>query len=355
MYSNKSLRGRWPKIISIVLVVMALVGTGAIITVRHIYQNNLRPVAASQKSVTVTILRGSSLAETAIILKQAGVIRSEWAFSQYVRNKRASNVIKAGTYELSPSYSVEEIVSIITEGKVATNLITILPGQRLDQLRKAFINSGFTPTSVDKALDPALYADHPALVDKPAGANLEGYLYPESFQKTAETDPTHIIRLSLDEMQKRLTPDVRAAISNQGLSIYQGIILASIAEKEADKPTDRQVIVGVLINRLRGGMKLESDPTAFYGAAINNQPLSLSYDTAYNTYLHPGLPPGPISNVTISSIQAVARPTASDYLYFVSGDPDQNGVSITHFSKTLAEHEALTAQYCRKLCSEIPN
>jgi len=346
--SNKLLLNRWPKIIGILLVIFAVAGIGIVLGARHVYQTNLRPVAANQKSVTVTIPLGSSLGDIAGILKRAGVIKSDWAFSQYVRNKRAGGIIKAGTYELSPSQSVSEIVAIITEGRVATNLITIYPGQRIDQVRKTFIGSGFLAKAVDKALNPSLYATHPALVDKPAGASLEGYLYPESFQKTADTKPEHIIRLSLDEMSRRLTPETRAAITSQGLPIYDSVILASMAEKEADKLSDRQLIVGIFLNRLRRGLRLESDPTAFYGAAINNQPLSLNYDTPYNTYLHAGLPPGPISNVTAASIQAVASPTASDYLYFVAGDDE-----TVHFSKTLAEHQDKVSKYCHEKC-QIP-
>src|SRR3990167_3328677 len=174
---------RWLKRLSLTLLIALLViGTGVVV-VRRVYNVNLKPLSANQSSVTVNIPLGSSLAEIAKILKDQKLIKSEWAFKQYVRNKGADSDIKAGVYELSPSYSVQEIVSIITEGKIKTNLVTILPGQRIDQIRKTLINSGFSAAAVDKALDPALYANHPALVDKPTGASLEGYLYPESFQK----------------------------------------------------------------------------------------------------------------------------------------------------------------------------
>lgn len=339
---------RWARVVITIIVVIIFLGVGGAFLARHVYNENLKPVASSQKSISFTIPRGASLGEVASLLKKSNLIRNELAFRQYVLNKRASNDIKAGTYDLSPSYSLPEIVAIITEGKVKTNLITILPGQRLDQIHKAFITSGFSAEAVNKALDPARYQGHPALVEKPAGASLEGYLYPESFQVTADTTPENIIGLSLDEMQKRLTPDIRAAIASQGLSVYQGIVLASMAEKEADKPTDRQLIIGVFLNRLRQGMKLESDATAFYGAAINNQPLSLSYDTPYNTYLHTGLPQGPISNVTAASIKAVAYPTPSEFLYFVAGDDD-----VVYFSKTLQEHQAKVNQYCQKKCPTV--
>lgn len=342
----KSFR-RWPQLIVTLAALAAFIGVSSVVIARHIYSTNLKPLnSSSQKSLSVNIPTGSSLKDVAKILKTQGIIRSEWAFTQYVRDKNASDDLKAGTYELSPSQSVQEIVSIITGGKIAANLITILPGQRLDQIKKMFVNSGFTQADVDQAFNPDLYKDHPALVDKPAGASLEGYLYPESFQKTSDTKPQEIVKESLDEMQKRLTPDLRAAISQQGLNVYQGIIMASMVEREADKPQDRQQVAQVFLSRLRNGMVLGSDVTAFYGAIVNGQPPSVNYDSVYNTRLHPGLPPGPISNVSSSSLNAVAHPAQTSYLYFVAGDD-----GTVYFSNTQAEHDAQVRQYCHKLCN----
>jgi UPF0755 protein len=198
---------------------------------------------------------------------------------------------------------------------------------------------------VDAALDPALYINHPALTDKPKGANLEGYLYPESFQKTADTTPKHIIKLSLNEMQLRLTPDIRQAISKQGLTLHQAITIASIIEQEVSNPIDRAQAAQVFLKRYRSDMPLGSDPTAFYGARLDKKSPSVSYDSPYNTRIHKGLPPGPIGNVTDQSLKALAFPAGTDWLYFVSGDDGR-----THFSKTLEEHQALTKKYCTKLC-----
>jgi UPF0755 protein len=198
---------------------------------------------------------------------------------------------------------------------------------------------------VDKALYPAQYADHPALADKPTNASLEGYLYPDSYQKTADTKPETIIRASLDEMQKHLTPELRAAMSKQGLTVHEGVVLASIVEQEVSKKADKPTVAQVFLLRLKKGMPLGSDVTAFYGSIKAGQAPSVSYDSPYNTRLHPGLPPGPISNVSQASLEAVANPAGSDYLYFVAGD-DGN----TYFSHTNEEHEALTKQYCKKLC-----
>lgn len=327
-------------VIGILVVLFILVG-GAFWGARVLYSNNLKPVAASQKSVTVTIPSGYSLPQISKLLKDKGLIRSEWAFKEYVRNANADNDIKAGTYELSPSYSVQEIVSVITEGKIKTNLITILPGKRLDQIRAALISSGFSAAEVDKALDPAQYKDHPALVDKPEGASLEGYLYPDSYQKTDQSTPDTIVRASLDQMNKHLTPDIRSAISTQGLSVYQGIILASVVEQEANTTSSRAQVAQVFLKRIRSGMNLQSDVTAFYGSRLAGQGENVNFDSPYNTYLHAGLPVGPVSNISDSSLQAVAHPANTDWLYFVS---DKQG--NTYFSSTLEEHKALTAQHC---------
>ncbi len=327
------------------VVVLAVSAVG----VRYVYNQNLKPVAASQKSVIVTIPSGYLTPQIAKLLKTQGLIRSESAFKRYVKNTHADDVIKAGTYELSPSYSVQEIVAIITEGKIKTNLLTILPGQSIEQVKGAFIKGGFSQEEVDKAFNPELYKNHPALVDKPDTASLEGYLYPESFQKTGGTTAEQIVSLALDEMQKRLTPELRSAIAKQNLSVYQGIVMASIVEKEADKQADRNQVAQVLLLRLRQGMNLQSDVTAFYGARLDGKPDSVSYESAYNTYLHPGLPIGPISNVSKSSLEAITNPADGDFVYFLAGDDGK-----VYFAHTAEEHDNNIDQYCKKLCGQHP-
>lgn len=329
----------WLRAFTIVVVLGLVLVVGGIIGVRRLYQSDLKPVSSQASNVEVTIPPGASLKQAAVLLKQKKLIKSTWAFEQYVRNQNASDKIKAGTYDLSPNQSVSEIVAIITEGKVATNLVTILPGKRLDEIKKSFVTFGFSQADVDAAFNSDAYADHPALVDKPAGASLEGYLYPESFQKTTDTQASTIVRESLDEMQKRLTPAWRDAVVHQGLTVYQAITLASIVEKEVSNPTDRTQVAQVFLTRLRQNMTLGSDVTYFYSQAVNDP----SYDKTTST----GLPPGPISNVSASSLQAVANPASTDWLYFVTGDD-----GTTYFSHTLAEHQALTALHCHKLCGQ---
>ncbi len=340
-------RHKWPVVLLVTLASVVVLLFATVGIVRHIYYQNLKPVNASQRTQQVTVPEGATAHEIAVSLKKAGVIRSTWAFEWYVRNNDVRDQLQAGTYEFRPSQSVSEIVNVLTQGKIATNLITILPDQRLDQIRKSLINYGFSAQSVDAALEPTQYADHPALADKPAGASLEGYLYPESFEKTADTQPQTIVRASLDQMAQHLTADVKNGFKQQGLSVHQGITLASIVEREVSRPEDRTKVAQVFLTRIKQGMRLESDVTAYFGAIKAGQSPSVTFNSAYNTHYIDGLPPGPISNVTDSSLKAVAHPAGTDYLFFVSGD-DGN----TYFAHTLAEHQANVDAHCKKLCGQ---
>lgn len=319
----------------ILLTVFLLLLIGSVAYVRKSYVDNLRPVSDSKDTHVVTIEPGSTPGAIADLLLAKGVIRSDWAFEWYIRNHELRDDLKAGTYFLYQNQSISEIVDVLVKGRVATDVVTIFPAKRLEEVREQLIKDGFAQAEVEAALDPALYADHPALTDKPKDASLEGYLYPESFQKIAETKVQDIIRLSLDETQLRLTPDVRQAFSKNGLALHQAMTLASVVEKEVGNPADRAVVAQVFYKRLKEGMRLESNATDAY-AKIN---------PAYDTYRIDGLPPGPISNISESSLQAVAFPAETDWLYFVSGDDGR-----THFSKTLEEHQELTRKYCTKQC-----
>ncbi len=336
---------RTGRIVSMIIVLLLAALVAGVIFIHRTYNNNLKPVSSDNTPYIVTIEPNSTPAAIADILYKKGLIRNDWVFEWYVRRNQIGDELKAGTYVLRQSQSVSEITQTLKEGKISTDLVTILPGKRLSKVRDALIESGFTPAAVDAALDPKQYADHPALTDKPPKASLEGYLYPESFQKTAETTPQQIIRQSLDEMQLRLTPQIREAISKQGLTLHQGIILASIVEQEVSNAPDRAQAAQVFLKRYKEDLPLGSDVTAFYGAVLAGKEPLVTYDSPYNTRLHKGLPAGPISNVSEGSLNAVAFPAQTEWLYFVAGDDGK-----TYFSKTLEEHEALTAQHCNKLC-----
>lgn len=335
----------WLKVGVIVLLSTLVCFAVLALSLRLAYTANLRPASTSSQPVSVTVQTGDTPHTIAKKLQDAELIRSATAFEYYVRFHHASQYLQAGTYELSPSQSVPTIVSQLTHGKVATSLVTILPGQRLDQIRQSLIEQGFSAASVDAALEPTQYENSPIFAGKPAGTSLEGYLYPDSFQRNAETSPKTIIEQSLAEFQKHLTPDITSAFAKEGLTPYQGLIIASIVENEVTKQSDRSQAAQVFLSRLQLGMSLGSDVTAFYGSILAGRGEDVTYDTPYNTRIHTGLPPTPISNVSNSSLTAVAHPAATDWLFFVAGDD-----GTTYFSKTQAEHEALTAKYCHKLC-----
>lgn len=338
-------RVRWPRRLVIILVVTIGVVIAGMVGVRIFYNANLAAVSNSTASQTVIIEEGATIRQVADDLEERKLVRSSLVFWLYIRSKGEQNPLIAGTYRLQPNLSTPSIVSILSRGSVATDLVTILPGQRIGQVRESFIKSGFNEAEVDIALDPVTYEGNPALVDKPAGASLEGYLYPESFQRTATTKPQEIVEMSLKLMSDNLTPEIRAAFAGHGLSVYEGIVLASVVEQEAATQADRDRVAQVFLKRLSIGMALQSDPTGKYGAVLDGKPPQLGYPSAYNTYTNAGLMPTPISNVSKSSLQAVAKPAATDWLYFVAGDDGR-----THFSNSIDEHERLTEQYCTTLC-----
>lgn len=347
-YSLGKKQRRLPRrVFVLVSIFIAVVVLGAV-GVQRWYAVNLQPVSASTQKQYITIQSGATLNEIAKQLKAAGLIRSDQAFVWYVSAHNARDKLQAGTYNLNPSESTQAIADAIINGKVATDLVTILPAQRIDQIRQAFIKSGFKAAAVDAALEANQYrGSFPALADNPPSASLEGFLYPDSFQKTASTDPRQIIEESLAEMQAHLTTDIRSGFASHGLTVYQGVTIASIVEQEVSNQSDRDQAAQVFLKRLSIGMVLGSDVTAYYGAIHDGLAPSLTYDSPYNTLIHGGFPPGPISNVSGSSLQAVAHPADTQWLYFVAGDDGK-----TYFAMTLDEHNANVAKYCHKLCSQ---
>ena len=175
---------------------------------------------------------------------------------------------------------------------------------------------------------------------------MEGYLYPDTFSTSSATTPTNIVKQSLDEMGKVVTSEMISAYQGEGLNTFQAITLASIVEHEVSNDNDRQMVAQVFLNRIKIGMMLGSDVTYQYAAVITGQAPSPSIDSPYNTRRYAGLPPGPISNVSKSSLRAVAYPIKNNYLFFVAGDDGS-----IHFANTQAQHDANTKAYCKVLCS----
>lgn len=337
---------RVPRRLIIVGILLLVLMVGAVVAVRHMYNQNLKPVSTNQQTKIVTIVSGSSTKQIAKQLADQKLIHNAWVFEWYVHSKELGDKLQAGTYALAPSQNLPQIVTTLTQGRVTTRLVTILPGRRIDQVRADLINDGFAPAAVDAALQPEQYRNLPAMAYVPAGTKtLEGLLFPDSFQRTEETDPTAVIRESLKEMGDHLPASLQSAFAAQGLSVFQGITLASIVEKEVSKQSDREQVAQVFLLRLKQGMSLGSDVTALYGSIIAGKNPSLSYDSPYNTRIHTGLPVGPISTVSEDALRAVANPAKTDWLYFVSGDD-----GTTYFERTYEQHQADAQQYCHELC-----
>lgn len=312
------------------------------------YQSNLQPVSDKETEIIVSIPEGASAREIGELLESKGVIRSSTAFDWYTGLNDFRGKMQAGGYRFSTSYSVKEIVARLVAGDVASDLVIVLPAQRIDELKATFIGYGYSNEEVEAAFKPETYAAHPVLAYKPAEASMEGYIYPDSYQRTDRTALTEIVSLALDELNASITEDMKRRFAESGLSVHEAITLASIVESEVPASSgDRPTVAQIYLKRLRDGMLLQADPTALYGKLLATGTTDgwRQYDTPYNTYMHSGLPPGPISNVSASSLQAVAYPTDTDYVYFVSGDDDNN-----YFASTLSEHEANIAAHCKKKC-----
>lgn len=340
-YSRHSgARSRFGRRLLLVFVILAALTVAGAAYVRDQYQDNLRPVSASDQEINVIIRRGESVSDIAAALKSENLIRSPQAFEWYVSSHNIRDELQAGTYTFMPSMSTPKIAQMIANGEVATDLVTILPGKTLADIEDALIDVGFKSPAVEQALTADQYrADFPALADNPKSSNLEGFLYPETYQLTASTEPRQIVEQALRQMQQHLTSEIRKGFAEQGLTVYQGVTLASIVQVEVPGQSDRRQVAQVFLSRLEQGIPLGADATENYAEAINNN--------LYNTYDHKGLPPGPIATVTEDAMLAVANPADTSWLFFVSGD---NGK--TYFSQTLEQHQSNIDRYCRQTCTK---
>ncbi len=337
---------RIPKRVWILIIVIIIVFMTGSVLVRNYYYGLLKPYSSSQRPVSVDIAKGSSVREITDQLSSDHVIRSSWAAQLYINSQNFSNSLQAGTYIFYPNETTQQIISNIVSGRIATNLVTILPGTNIFKLKTDLLKDGYSLSDINNALNINNYRNLKIMEFVPSNVNsMEGLLWPDSFQRNKSTPLTTIITESLNEMSAHLTPKVQAAFASEGLSTYQGLILTSIIDQEVSKPSDQAQVAQVFLSRLKQSMNLGSDVTAYYGSLVNNQTPSLSYDSPYNTLLHPGLPPTPISTINSTSLYAATHPAPTNWLYFVTGDS-----GVTYFSNTLTQQQANTAQYCHKLC-----
>ncbi len=333
----------WKKPLPVVLGVVVLSILVGLLSLGWWYQLSLRPVSDVYSEQVTVIVSGSSTTEIARQLDDEGLVRNAKAFDWHVDNFGTNQHLQAGTFRLSPSFSSQKIAQILFEGRVETSLVTIPSGLRLDEVAKSLVESGFSAAEVETAL--AAKYTHSIFRDKPPSASLEGYVFPETYQTTDASTARSVVEHSFDVFYAQLSNEIMVGISRQGLNLHEAITLASIVQEEVPDAATKRQVAQVFLKRLEIGMPLGADPTFRYAAAMEGRPPTVDFDSPYNTRLHTGLPPGPISNFDITALEAVANPASGDYLFFVSGDDGR-----TFFSRTLAEHEAYAAKYCIENC-----
>jgi len=298
-------------------------------------------------------------------LAAAGLIGDARLFEAYVRVNGLSARLEAGTFILSPTMTLREIVSALQEARAESIRVTIPEGWRLEQvgdyLAEAEVFSAaelasYREQTASGQLPTLSPADFPFLADRPIGASLEGYLFPDTyFIPAAETTAADLLQRQLTTFADRVLPlyvAARQAESTQ-YTLYEVLTVASIVEREAVIPAERPAIAGVYLNRLANGIRLEADPTVQY--AMGYQPAADQWwktpvfleeysgvDSPYNTYLYAGMPPGPIASPGLSSIEAVLTPAEHNYFYFVAL-PDGSGGHV--FAETFEEHSVNVRQY----------
>ena len=308
------------------------------------FNAQLAPVDSSvtDKKV-VTIQSGTTPDGIAKLLKDEGLIRNQDVFLLQARIDGVQNKLQAGAYRLSPSESTPEIIEHLSNGKVDTFTITFLPGKTVADNKKVFKQAGYGDDEINEAF--AAQYTSPLFEDKPASADLEGYIFADTFSFGTDTTVKQVLEFTFDHYYKQIqSNNLIEGFKAQGLTLFQGINMASIIEKEAVGGDEKQ-IAQVFLLRYKKREMLGSDPTYQYITDKLGVPRDLNYDSPYNTRRYTGLPPTPIAVPSLKALEAVANPAEGDFMYFLSGDDD-----ITYFSKTFAEHEANIAKHCKIKC-----
>jgi len=287
--------------------------------------------------VRFTVPEGASLRAVTDTLEARGLITSPLTFRLLARLTRGDRAIQAGIYDLLPGTGQRHILRTLREGRVATSRITIPEGLTLlDFAELVAERLELRPESVlAAAAEPALRE----ALGLHAGT-LEGFLLPETYTLPLPVTPASLLEAMTEEFARRWRPEWDARLADLKLTRLQLVTLASIVEGEARHDDERAVIAGVYTNRLRRGMALQADPTVQYAILLKTGRRKTrlyfkDYDfpSPYNTYLHPGLPPGPVNSPGTESITAALYPADVPWLYFVA-KPDGHH----QFSRTLAEH-----------------
>ena len=288
------------------------------------------------------VREGATLKEVAASLEKFGMVKARFPVIVWGKLHGYDRQIKAGEYSLNRTMTPIEILEKLIKGNILTYSVTIPEGFTAHQIADLLHEKGLC----DK--EAFLSSVHDASVDQEdgiAGTDLEGYLYPDTYKFARGISPVSIVRMMVMRFREKMEP-LREKVEESGMTMNEIVTLASIVEKETGSAEERPVIASVFFNRLKKGMRLESDPTVIYGIADFNGNLTkedLNRPGPYNTYTEKGLPPGPIASPGIDSIRAVLYPSNTDFLFFVSKNDGTH-----YFSKTLREHNRAVRTYQKR-------
>ena len=288
----------------------------------------------SSKEVLFKVEKGEGSRAIALNLQKTGLITWSSAFRLYVLTIGVAGELQAGTYQLNSNMNIPEIAGIISKGKIAKEKITIIEGWTIRDIANYLEDKGlFTKEEILE------------LTGNPLDPNsMEGYLFPDTYLISKDVSAEDLITLMHDNFENKIQP-YSAEMEEKGLSLSQVITMASLIEKEVKTMEDKQLVSGIYWKRIKYGYPLQSDSSIAYIKGVPQWRYSYEdtrIDSPYNTYLNYGLPPGPISNPGLDSIEAALRPTESPYLYYLSTPQGD-----TIYSKTLAEHNANIEKYLK--------
>jgi UPF0755 protein len=303
---------------------------------------------ADSEQIPFVIEPGESVISVSVKLEELNLVADAEVFRRTVQYYGADADIQVGTYLLSRNMNMEEIMAKLQRGLLPSETVAILEGWRVEQVAAALEERGITSAEAFLAAasaDVGASEDWPYLTERPVGASagMEGFLFPDTYQLVSNTAPEDVIQIMLRNFDWRISADLRLKAEEAGMSLYQVVTLASIVEREAVAPDERPIIASVFLNRLEQGMPLQADPTVQYALGCDAETGNCwqelfredlnTVQSPYNTYLNPGLPPGPICNPGLDSIRAVLEPADSRYLYFLA---TKDGRHL--FAETYEEH-----------------
>jgi len=298
-----------------------------------------RPIdPQSGDSIILEIPQGSGTAQIASILKENNLIKSTFVFRLKAKLERTDSKFKAGTYKFSPSMTMKEIMSVIVKGESVGQTFQIIEGLSIKQIAASLDKQGIVKADDFMAEAKNGSFDYPFMKYLPEGANrLEGFLFPNQYEAPLDASAHQIIDIMLNQFNKVFPESDYAKAKNLGYDVYDVVTVASLIEREVREDQERPLVASVVYNRLSKGMKLEFCSTIQYILGEPQAILSIAdtkIQSPYNTYLHDGLPPGPICSPGEAAIKAALHPAQTDYIYFVL----KSGDSTTHnFSSSYAQ------------------